>query len=254
MTQNFHIFAKNFHIPRSYTDKQIFLYLKILNAWLVQADFPNLINRFEDDTWKKIAERIYHHLGSPTRLKCLYIKRLCWELSYRAFSSPVPYEERRKRWSEIASILNSSIQKERGINAEEKDVILDLMERNSSCHHAFFRHLEHIIAHIGAGKAMTLPGAGEERMRIQCTIVNYIHSLVSWLAGRTIKEALSVWPASKETVEHVYNALRKATPRERWLVACLWKKMMEGHAHCGRGEIDKDPERFACPPDALSAT
>ena len=58
---------------------------------------------------------------------------------------------------------------------EAEDVIGGLTHRNNdngSCHHAFLRHVDHIIARIGAGRPVTLPGAGEERERIHGIIAH----------------------------------------------------------------------------------
>jgi hypothetical protein len=244
------------HIDDLSREEQIFLYTEILNSWLVEGDLSRLKKRLADKKKAELAGRIYGHLGKSSKLKSLYIHRLCWSLSFSAFSSQARFRDRWKRWSEIAEIINNNIRAERGKDAENDDTIIERIEyndENGSCHHAFFRHIEHIIAHIGANKAVMLPGTGRERKRIHSTIVNYVHTLVSWLAGRTIKDAVLIWPDSKATLKYLYEKLGKPTLRKRWLIACLWKKLLEDRALRGRGALDEDYERFACPPDALAA-
>ena len=69
----------------------------------------------------------------------------------------------------------------------------------------------------------------------------YVHALGSWLAHRKSEEAASIWPQAGDTIGRVYEMLGSATPLKRWLVACLWKKLQENAAHCGRGELDLEP-------------
>ena len=72
------------------------------------------------------------------------------------------------------------------------------------------------------------------------------------MAGRTPEEATSIWPPCADIAPRVYDVLGGATPRKRWLVACLWKKLQDTDAHLGRGPLDEQPERFALPPEALT--
>ena len=136
----------------------------------------------------------------------------------------------------------------------QEDLISDLIAStndNGSCHHSFFRHVDHVIAHIGEGQSVALPDAGKERQRIQSAVTNYVHALGSWLAGREAEEAVSIWPSAEDTIRRVYKTVGGATPVKRWLVACLWKHIQENQAHCGRGELDISPERFAIPLEAF---
>ncbi|MDY7010139.1 MAG: hypothetical protein SVV80_05230 [Planctomycetota bacterium] len=229
--------------------KLIFAYIKVLTWWGAEGDMNYLKREMAESA--DLAETVYRYLGLPTRLKRLYVQKLCWTLGFWAFPSQSAHESRWKGHSEITEVFNVAIRQELG---DEEDTIGKLIDRNNdngSCHHSFFRHIDHIIAHIGAGRPVTLPGAGEERKRIHEAVTNYIHVLGSWLAGRTPEEAISIWPPCEETVRHVYDVLDNPTPPKRWLVACLWKKLQENQAHHGRGALDEQPDRFALPPDAL---
>jgi hypothetical protein len=226
-------------------------YATILSWWTMQGDLERLKASLPDSA--EVAERLYRYLGPPTALKCLYAERLRVSLDFWGVPSTAGHVERWQTMTELTAPIDAAIRARLG---DEKDVagpLIDANNENGFCHHAFFRHVERIIACIGAGKRVTLPGSGQERKRIHEAVTNYIHALASWLAGRTPQEAASIWPPSKETARRVYELLGDVTPRKRWLAACLWKKLQENQARHGRGALDEEPERFALPAEALTA-
>ena len=172
-------------------------------------------------------------------------------LGFWAFQ-PLPRAGRWKRHGDMSREYDNAILQELG---GEKDAIGRLIDRNSdngACHHSFFRRIDYQIAHIGAGRPVKLPGAGEERKRIHRAVTNYVHVLGSWLARRTPEEAVAIWPPCEDPARRVYHILGDATPRKRWLVAGLWKKLQDNQARHGRGALDEQPQRFALPPHALT--
>ena len=224
-------------------------YITILTWWAAEGDLELLKHEFAQHS--ELAETVYRRLGEPTRLKWLYVKKLGAYLSFWAIPG-LQRPGRMERAFQWAKIYDDAIREELG---DGEDCIGRMMERNNdngTCHHAFFRHIDRQIATIGAGQVVALPGVGQERKRIHEAVTNYVHVLGSWLAGRTPQEAISIWPASEDVVRRVYGICRDATPRKRWLAACLWKKLEETQARHGRGALDEQPERFALPPDALA--
>ena len=134
------------------------------------------------------------------------------------------------------------------------DPLDKLVERlhDGLCHHAFFRRVEHIIAHIGAGGPVRLPGAGDEGRRIRGAVTDYVHALGSWLAGRTCDHTIAIWPPGEQVARSVFGVLGISTPRKRWLVARLWKRLQDANARLGRGPLDDEPEGFEVPAEALA--
>lgn len=230
--------------------KLMLAYARIISWWSAEGSLEHL--KLEMPTQADLAENIYRWLGRPTRLKWLYVQKLAFGLNLWAIPG-LPCPGRRERMLELGKVLDAKIQDEL---PGQEDSIGRLIERNNDngpCHHAFFRHLDHIIAHIGAGQPVRLPGAGEERKRVHEMVTDYVHALGSWLAGRTPQVAVSIWPASEEVVHRVFEILGESSRRKRWLAACLWKKLQDNQAHNGRGALDEQPDRFALPPDALKA-
>jgi hypothetical protein len=224
-------------------------YLQILTSWSAEGDLDDLKWQLLDHV--ELAETIYRRLGPPTRLKLLYVRKLCWMLGYWAFD-PLPRAERHERYRGLSQLYDQLIRQELG---DQEDLIGPLIDRNhdnSTCHHSFFRHVDHQIAAIGAGSPVRLPGAGQERKRIHRQVTNYVHVLGSWLAHRTQEEAVEIWPPSVDTALRVYSLLGEPGPHKRWLAACLWKKLQDHHARLGRGALDYQPRRFAIPITALT--
>lgn len=224
-------------------------YLTILNCWAAEGDLEYL--KWQLLNYVDLGETTYRRLGTPTKLKLLYVRKLCWMLSYWAFES-LHRPGRQERHDDVASLYRGSILQE--LKGEEDAIgqMVDRSRESGSCHHAFFRHIDHQIAAIGAGRAVRLPGAGKERRRIHIAVTNYVHALGSWLAGRRAEEAEAIWPAGGDTVRRVYELVGEGRPQKRWLVACLWKKLREHHAALGRGALDESPELFAIPIGALA--
>jgi hypothetical protein len=230
--------------------KLIRAYATILACWAAEGRLDWL--KAELPARAELAERIYRRLGEPTRPKWLYVQKLCWCLNW--WGTPrLPWEGQRERTAEFGKAFDAAIQQALGGEEDRIGRLIDRNNDNGSCHHAFFRHVDHIIAHIGAGRPVTLPGAGQERKRIHGTITNYVHALGSWLAGRTPNEAVAIWPPCEQAQPRVYGALGDPDPRKRWLAACLWKKLQESDRQHGLGPLDRQPERFALPPNALTA-
>jgi hypothetical protein len=222
-------------------------YMTILTWWTFSADLASLKRELPEHA--ELAEIIYRRLGPPDKRKVLYVGKLHAALGWQAFPSERDFGERKGICERLTAAYDAAIREELG---DEEDAIGGMIEPFDLCHHAFFRRIDHQIANIGAGRAVPLPGAGQERRRIHEAVTNYVHALGSWLAGRTAEEAASTWPPSEETARQTYDALGKATARKRWLVACLWNKLRENQADHGRGALDEEPERFAIPLDALS--
>lgn len=230
--------------------KLIRAYVTILTWWCAEGR-PDIL-KGELAAHAELAETIYRRLGPATRLKQLYVHKLIWNLSFWAY----PHVPGGRPWGEFfafGNVYDEAIRDELG---GRKDVVSPLIASNNNygtCHHAFFRHVDHVIAHIGAGRSVVLPGAGRERERIESVVTNYVHAMGSWLAGREEDEAVAIWPPGGDTVRRVYSLVGGATPVKRWLVACLWKDLQDRQADCGRGELDVSPARFAIPMDALHA-
>lgn len=236
------------HVPRQMLTRA---YATILSWWSMQGDLECLKTSLPDNT--DLAEKLYRYLGPPTVLKCLYVQKLCLNLDFSGVPSTASHAERWQTLSELIAPVNEAIHARLGNEEDVVGKLIDHNNENNLCHHAFFRHLDLIIAAIGAGKRVALPGSGQERKRIHEAVTNFVHALGSWLAGRTPQEAASIWPAGEETARRVYELLGDVTPRKRWLVACLWKKLQENQARHGRGALDEEPERFAIPAEALTA-
>jgi hypothetical protein len=226
-------------------------YATILSWWTMHGDLECLKASLPDSA--DLAERLYCYLGPPTTLKCLHVEKLRLSLSFWGVPPTADHAERWQTLTELIAPIDEAIRARLG---DEKDVVGPLIARNNDngfCHHAFFRHVDRIIACIGAGRRVALPDSGQERKRIHEAVTNHVHALGSWLAGRTQQEATSMWPASDKTVGRVYELLGDANPRKRWLVACLWKKLQENQARHGRGALDDESERFGLPAEALTA-
>jgi hypothetical protein len=230
-------------------DSQIRAYATILTWWSAAGSLDCL--KAELPAHADLAETIYRRLGEPTKLKWLYVQKLCANLN-RWGMPGLAWERWVEMGAELGNAYDAAIQQALG---GQEDRISRLIDRNNdvgSCHHAFFRHVDHIIAHIGAGRPVTLPGAGQEGKRIRDTVTNYVHALGSWVAGRKLKETIEIWPACEDVATRAYDMLGKAAPVKRWLVASLWRKLQDHEVKHGRGALDDQPERFAIPSDALS--
>ena len=228
--------------------KLIRTYAKVLRWWSTEGSLDHLKAELPADA--DLAERVYRWLGEPNKLKWLYVQRLCSGLNFWALPG-LPRPGRWERRLEFEKLFDEKILDELSGQGDKLGRLIERNNDNGSCHHAFFRHIDHIIAHIGKGEPVKLPDTGKERKRIHTLVTNYVHALGSWLVGRTIHQDVSIWPPSKDTTEMVCRVLGEATPRKRWLVACLWKKLQENQAHHGCGALDEEPERFALPADTL---
>jgi hypothetical protein len=221
-------------------------YIAILSGWAEEHDPADLEHAVPE--YVELARRIYRQLGAPSTLKQLYVQKLVWMLGLWAY--PARYTpERWERHSKMAKVYGELIPRELNGAQDTISPLIDRNDDNGSCHHSFFRHIDHQMALIGGGG--DLPGAGEERRRIHGAITNYVHVLGSWLARRSIAETVAIWPACGEVVAPVYQVLGEPTPLKRWLVACLWKRLQDHMAWRGRGALDEQPERFALPAEAL---
>jgi hypothetical protein len=223
-------------------------YMNILVWWTAEGHLGCL--KGDLAAHADLAETIYRRLGEPDRAKRLCVQRLLWHLSIPAVPG-LPREGRMERLSELGRLHDDEIRQALGEHGDRICRLIDRNYDNGSCHHAFVRHIDRQIAEIGAGRPVSLPGAGKERKRVHSAIVDYVHALGSWLVGRAPQEAATIWPEGRDTVDHVYQVLGDGNPRKRWLAACLWKKLQEDRVHGGRGALDEDPERFAIPQDAL---
>lgn len=134
----------------------------------------------------------------------------------------------------------------------KEDVIGSMIGTEDLCSSTLFWHIDRQLANIGVGEVVPLPGSGKERLRIHGAVTDYVHVLGPWLHGRTPDETMEMWPPSVEVARRIYRVLGDSTALKRWLVACLWKKLLENQAHHGRGAIDEDPARFALPLEALA--
>jgi len=191
-----------------------------------------------------MAETVYRRLGPATRLKVMYVGKVRAAMGWQAF----PCREYSRHVQDLMAVYDAAIRQELG---DKEDVIGRMIDTENLCHHAFFRHIDHQLANIGAGQIVPLPGAGEERERILGAVTNYVYVLGSWWARRMVEESVKNWPPCGDIAHRVYSILGEATPEKRWLVACLWKRLQDADAEHGRGALDEQPERFALPPDAL---
>lgn len=219
------------------------MYLMILTWWTAFGDLDCLKAELPDAA--HLAEATYRYLGVPTKKKCLYVHRLCFTLMGMGFPR-IDHPVRSGVHDDIVKVLDANIRNEL---IEEKDDIGALIRHmetlNGPCHHAFARHMEHILAAIGAGKRVCLSGAGEERKFTFAVVANYVNALGSWLAARSPKDGILNWPDSESVLMGVYETLGSSDPKKRWLVACLWKQLQENMTHPGRGLLDTYPEKFA---------
>ena len=219
-------------------------YMRILTWWTYGGEMDCLKLELPDHA--ELAETVYRRLGPTDKLKMLYVQKLRAALGWQAFPQ-TGFDDR--ACVALVAVWDAAIREELG---RKPDHVRALIGPQDLCHHGFFRRLDHQIANIGAGKAVKLPGTGEERKRIHGTVTTYVHALGSWLAGRTPEEVASIWPASKETARRAYERLGGVSPRKRWLVASLWKRLQDNQADHGRGALDEQPERFTIPRDALT--
>ena len=217
-------------------------YIAILTWWTFGGDLDCLKRELRNHA--DLAETVYRRLGPPTGLKVLYVGKVRAAIGWQAF----PGWRYSEHAEDLIKVYDAAIRQELG---DKEDVIGRMIGTQDLCHHAFFRHIDHQLANIGAGKIILLPGAGEERKRIHGAVTNYVHVLGSWLVRRTVEEAVEIWPSCADIAPRVYDVLGEATPCKRWLVACLWKNLQDTDAHLGRGALDEDPERFAIPFEAL---
>lgn len=232
------------HAPRQ---ELVRAYMTILTWWSFRGDLNCLKQELPD--YADLAEIIYRRLGSPTRLKVLYGEKVRTSIGWQAFPGGVDARETGELCRVRMEMCDAAIRQELG---DEEDVIGRMIGTEDLCHHGFFRHIDHQLANIGASEIVSLPGAGEKRKRIHGAVTNYVHVLGSWLARRMVQEAVGIWPPCEDIARRVYDVLGDATPRRRWLVVCLWKKLLENEAEHGRGALDEQPERFAIPPEALT--
>jgi len=222
-------------------------YMTILDSYLVGGHLSELREVLPDNP--ELAEKVYNWLGNPSPAKRLQVTRLRNALTM--WSLPSQFGEAFDYFNQIDKILSAS----RQTDTQESDELTALIRRLNDaglCHQFFFRRLDHLIAYVGAGKRCELPGRGEGRKFVIDTLVNYVHTLGSWLAGRTIDQAADIWPPCKQTVCAIYVALGEPSLRKRWLVACLWKNLQEIQSWVGRGLLDEEPDRFAIHGEALT--
>ena len=246
----FHSAATNYdplHAPRQELARA---YITILTWWSAEGDLDCLKRELPEHA--DLAETIYCRLGVPTKLRRLYVEKVRTSLASETF----PYRVQRKKWfsqaqgfEDLMEVYDAAIRRELG---DKEDVIGRMIGPKDLCHHGYFRHIDHQLANIGAGQVVPLPGSGEERKRIYGAITGYVHVLGSWLARRTMEEAIEIWSPCADMAGRVYNVLADPTPVKRWLVACLWKKLQDNQAEDGRGALDEQPERFALAPDVLT--
>jgi len=223
-------------------------YLTVLTWWLA-GGAPYYL-RQELPAHADLAETICRRLGPPTRLKQLQVERL--HLSLLRWAIPRLVTDPGEAFSaELQEILGNLIRQEGGDRDDPLSRWVAANRDNGPCHHGFIRHLDHQIAAIGAGGPVTLPGAGDERRRVEGALTTYVHVLGSWLAGRTVEQTAAIWPPCAEEVGRLYDLLARPTPVKRWLAACLRERLMEVQAHAGRGPLDEEPERFALPARTL---
>lgn len=222
-------------------------YMTILDSYLVGGRLSELQAVLPDHI--ELADTVYRRLGVPSPEKRLQVTRLrnaltMWSFAASQHSDAFDYINR------IDRVLMESGQ----TGTHEHDELSALIDKlhNGLCHQFFFRRLDHLIAYVSAGKRCELPGTGEGRKFVIDNLVNYVHTLGSWLAGRTINQATDIWPPCKQTLGAVYTMLGEPSLRKRWLVACLWKNLREIQAWAGCGPLAEQPDRFAISKEALA--
>jgi len=223
--------------------------MTMLDSYLAGGSLADLQEVLPDHA--ELADTTYARLGDPSLDKLLQVTRLRNALGVWPFSGQL-HGHGFRHATRVDDILADASAEE----APEGDELTRLIAKlhNGLCHQFFFRRLDHLIAHVGAGKRCDLPGAGQGRDFVVGTLVNYVHALGSWLACRTIDQATEIWPLSEQTVRDVYGTLGEPSLRKRWLVACLWKNLQEIQAWAGLGALSEEPERFRIPPAALAPT
>lgn len=231
------------HAPRQELART---YMLILTWWSSCGDLECLKRELPEHA--DLAESIYRRLGPPTTLKRLYVEKVRTAIAWEAFPYPTEWFPPDQDFRDLLEVYDTAIRQHIG---DQEDVVGQMIRLEDLCHHARFRHIDRQIASIGMGQVAHLPSEGEERQRIHRAVTDYVHVLGSWLAGRTLEETISIWPPSEETARRLWAVLEEPTPRKRWLVACLWKRLSENYAKLGRGAIDEQPERFRLPFDAL---
>ncbi|MHC4561395.1 MAG: hypothetical protein ACYS8X_01330 [Planctomycetota bacterium] len=224
-------------------------YTEILASWSAFGDIECLKQVLPRHV--ELAETIYRRLGPPTTLKQLQVERLRFSLGHCAFF-PKDFFAAFSAWEEMKKIFDALIQQELGDLDDMAGRMTEYLHVTGMCHHAFFRHIDHIVACIGKGKRVKLPGAGDEGRRIRGATTNYVHALGSWLAGRAEEETVSIWPDGKDVAAYVFERLGSPSPRKRWLAASLWKQLQDSQRDSGHGPLTDDPERFAIPEEALA--
>ncbi len=229
--------------------QRIRAYQTCLVWWVASGDMSLL--KAQPGMDAEVAERVYRLLGPPTTLKSLYVQKFAATLGFWGIPSPVDFGERFGTRTVVTEPLADAIRRELGDREDDVGELIAGIDDHGSCHHAFFRHVDHVLAHTGAGGPVELPGAGDERKRITSAITNYVHAIGSWLAGRSRDDADEAWEAGANITQRVYDTLGESTPVKRWLAACLWMKLGENQAHHGRGALDTDPERFELPAEAF---
>lgn len=222
-------------------------YATMLDAYLVGGPLADLQEVLPNHA--ELAETTYARLGDPSPDKLLQVARLRNALTVWSFAGGL-HPHGFKHAKRVDEILADAVPTQ----TSDGDGLTKLIGKlhNGLCHQFFFRRLDHLIAHVGAGRRCDLPGAGQGREFVVGTLVNYVHTLGSWLAGRTIDQASEIWPPSGDTLRAVYATLGEPSLRKRWLVACLWKNLQEIQAWAGRGSLDEEPERFSIGPAALA--
>ena len=224
-------------------------YIEVLTRWSTFGDLGRL--KEELPRHAELAETIYRHLGPPNKIKQLQVERLRFSLGHCAFAT-LDFRRAWCTWLEMKEVLDAAIRKELGEAEDAPASLTEDLHCGGLCHHAFFRHIDHIIACIGRGARCKLPGAGEEGKRIRGAITNYVHALGSWLANRTEEETVKIWPDSEEVAARIFASLGSHSPRKQWLVASLWKHVQDSQRGAGHGPLTEDPERFAVPETALA--
>jgi len=223
-------------------------YMTILDAYVAGARLDYLQQELPEHA--DAADMIFRRLGPPTELKLRQVARLRNAMNRWAFQT-VRFRATRDQLDAIEADLAAAEAAVRGDTDDVLDPLLKKLHGHGLCHQGFFRRIEHLVSHIGAGGPVKLAGSGEGRKFTIDNLVNYVHTLGSWLAERSIEEAVGIWPDCQERATQIYETLDEPTPRKRWLVACLWKNLQDIQAFAGRGALDSEPERFALPEDAL---
>lgn len=224
-------------------------YIDLLTHWLACADIDEL--RKELPEHAELADTIYRRLGPPDPVKMLQVERLRLGLgmeTLNCMARPSVWPMWEAVEQELGGLIRDRLGHDEGPIASWTHYLID----HGLCHHAFFRRVDHLIAAIGKGAPVTLSGAGENGKRVRGTTTNYVHTLGSWLANRTVDETVAIWPNSRDVASRVFARLGPQSPRKRWLVACLWKHLQDSMRRYGHGALTDEPERFAIPAEALT--